>query len=435
MARNKSAKQSGPRMVEGHYVEYERETFITICRGLLRGEILKSICAKAPMPPAPLVPTWVQEHPEARALYHSACAWKGDGMLAKEAGEVFPVHPEEWEKAVRARLEQGYPLDYRARQYIPPDWNKVYPSVGDPPVWPTENRQDYDDLLNQFTQMIKPRELIELVWTKEAADAMWEYRRLGRQKNRLPECGFNYYRALDIAQSRAMKRRDHTLREIKRWRASGGGKAEALPVEFIAEQPVAERLGVPQVCPDAQTGNDNSGDIVYEDLEAALSRLPLGEAVECIDMDSVTSRVNWLGWLTGIEDYPWPLLEKAARFTFKQVYSSKQALVRDLVMDRKVTRPERVCPELASFAACASCAPAHPLRGRAEMTSQKPSPSKLDRSATLAMMRRPFQPKSIFGKTNPIGAWPISPYGQPPARPPSGQRAHSCAPMMPTDRP
>jgi hypothetical protein len=108
MARN---KQSGPRMVEGHYVEYERETFFTICRGLLRGENIRDICAKAPMPPAFLVLEWVRNHPEARAIYHCACAWKGDWMLAKDAGESFLVHPEEWEQAVRARLEQGFPLD------------------------------------------------------------------------------------------------------------------------------------------------------------------------------------------------------------------------------------------------------------------------------------------------------------------------------------
>ena len=73
------------------------------------------------------------------------------------------------------------------RKYIPPDWSKVYPSLGDPPVWSTENRQAYDDLINNFTQMLEPRDLMELIWVKEATDATWEAGRNAREKNGLPE--------------------------------------------------------------------------------------------------------------------------------------------------------------------------------------------------------------------------------------------------------
>ena len=76
------------------------------------------------------------------------------------------------------------------RKYIPPDWSKVYPLVGDPPVWSTENMQAYDDLINSFTQMLQPRDLMELIWVKEAGDATWEAGRNAREKNALPERKF-----------------------------------------------------------------------------------------------------------------------------------------------------------------------------------------------------------------------------------------------------
>jgi len=32
----------------------------------------------------------------------------------------------------------------------------------------------YNVLLNAFTQMLEPRDEMELIWTKEATDATWE---------------------------------------------------------------------------------------------------------------------------------------------------------------------------------------------------------------------------------------------------------------------
>src|SRR5262249_54521669 len=55
-----------------------------------------------------------------------------------------------------------------------PDWNKVYPLLGDPPVLSTENIQAYNDLLNGFTEMLEPRDMMDLMWTKETADATWQ---------------------------------------------------------------------------------------------------------------------------------------------------------------------------------------------------------------------------------------------------------------------
>jgi len=153
-----------------------------------------------------------------------------------------------WEEEVRANCERGWPADSVDRQYIRPDWSKVYPLVGGPPVWSTENMEAYIELLNEFTQLLEPRDVMELIWTKEAADASWEAARKAREKNGLPErkyqqrlqvaaevrrlngaaetaaakpasaldhsrgleAGFKHYQGLDIAQSRAMKRRDNT---------------------------------------------------------------------------------------------------------------------------------------------------------------------------------------------------------------------------------
>ena len=54
-------------------------------------------------------------------------------------------------------------------------------------MWATESRQAYDDLIDSMTQMLQPRDLMELIWTKEATDARWEASRASREKNSLPE--------------------------------------------------------------------------------------------------------------------------------------------------------------------------------------------------------------------------------------------------------
>src|SRR5262249_5259858 len=159
----------------------------------------------------------------------------------------------------------GHPVDYIDRKYIPPDWNKVYPLLGGPPVWSTENMQAYTDLINDLTQTLEPRDPTELMLVKQAADASWEAARVAREKNGLPErryqqrrqavaetqrrngaakatiegtmsksataldhslgleAGFNHYKGLDVAQSRAIKRWDNALRQIARWRDGLGG--------------------------------------------------------------------------------------------------------------------------------------------------------------------------------------------------------------------
>ena len=207
------------------------------------------------MPIEPVFLAWVEDHPEARAIYRSVENFRMDRELAKQLA-VLPARATvaEWEEQVRANCERGWPADGIERKYIPPDWNKVYPLLGGPPVWSTENIEDYIELLNDFTEMLEPRDMMELMWTKEAADATWEAGRKAREKNCLPErkyqqrlnvlaevqrrnraaettaakpataldhsrglhAGFKYYQALDIAQSRAIKRRDNALRQIAR---------------------------------------------------------------------------------------------------------------------------------------------------------------------------------------------------------------------------
>jgi hypothetical protein len=62
---------------------------------------------------------------------------------------------------VHANLERGWPADWIDRKYIPPDWSEVYRLIGGPPVGSTE-MQAYNDLLNAFTQMLEPRDEMEL---------------------------------------------------------------------------------------------------------------------------------------------------------------------------------------------------------------------------------------------------------------------------------
>ena len=81
--------------------------------------------------------------------------------------------------------------------------------------------------------------------------------------------------------------------------------------------------------------------------EDARSRAPASEGE--VDLDSLAERISWVGWLMGTERYEWIVLSKAAQKEFKQYVTSKKWLVETLVVDRKVIRPDQVCPELAQY--------------------------------------------------------------------------------------
>jgi hypothetical protein len=334
--------------------------------------------------------------------------------------------------------------------------------VGGPLVWSSENIEAYTELLNGFTEMLEPRDMIELMWTKEAADASWEAARIAREKTGLPErkyqqrlqvvaetrrrngaaeataakpataldhsrgleAGSKYYQALDIAYSRAIKRRDNALRQIARWRGGLGAKARRLSDKFIAEQALAERYDAAHLLADAES--DNNAD---EAMEAAPPLAPAGQAAEAAPLLAPKSEaveaatplapaddpanaalplapkseavkaapplapandaadaapplapageaagaapplaskseaaeaapppapaddepIDWVGWLTGKEKYFWFVVQKGAQKDFKQSVTSKKWLVEKLVLDRKVVRPDQVCPELAQY--------------------------------------------------------------------------------------
>jgi hypothetical protein len=290
MSHNRSsARQSATTTRYGRPILYDREIFIRICTRLVDREDLRAICAEPGMPIGPVFLGWVQDHKEAREIYQSSQNLAFDRILSEKLGiPTTPTDGSEWAQQVRANIECGWPADSTARKYIPPDWSKVYPLVGDPPVWSTENMQAYDDLINSFTQMLQPRDLMELIWVKEAGDATWEAGRNAREKNALPERKFRqqlievgqsgaaettaakaataldhsrglagdykYYQGLDLAHTRAIKRRDHALRQIERWRDGLGGKARALSDRFISEQMLAERYGADQIVADAEIG-------------------------------------------------------------------------------------------------------------------------------------------------------------------------------------
>jgi hypothetical protein len=498
------------------------------------------------MPIGPVFLGWVQDHQEAREIYRSVRNFQSDRELAKElAVPATLTHVSEWEEQVRANCQRGWRADWIERKYIPPDWNKVYPLLGGPPVWSTENMQAYNALLGEFTQMLQPCDLMELIWTKEAADATWELGREAREKNAVPErqyqlrlindalakrqarvkadpatardhslglrAGFKYHQGLDVAQSRAMKRRDNALRQIARWRDGLGGKAQALSDKFIAEQTLAERYGVDQFLADAEI-DDTVGEVIEaapplvpsgeiaqtlpapasagevpvppmdatagvassigasgetakaapplapaggiaeavppvdpaldaaeagpslagagesalaptdgtakvvpppaptgeiaeavppvdpavgaaqaaaplacagepalapaddgakavpplapagevahaapsggssgETAEAARSVALPDEAAEAAPTRAPAGEVDWVAWLTGAERYRWVVLQEGAQKKFKQAFMSQKSLVRHLVLDRKLIRPDQVCPELAQY--------------------------------------------------------------------------------------
>jgi hypothetical protein len=264
MRRDKpSSKQSEPATLHGRQIAYDREMCIVICRRFLLGEDFRAICAKPPMPIEGVFLGWVQHHQEAREIYRCARNFLSDRSLAKELGVPWAIPVGEWEEEVRAKLERGWPVDYLDRKYIPPDWNKVYPLVSYPPGRSTEDMQCYNDIINDFTQMLEPRDVMELIWTKEAADAVWKANRLAREKSG-SRAGSGHYQALDIAQSSEIKRRDNALRQIVRWRDGLGGKVRALPDKFLAERAILKRYGVVHSFAGAAT-DDTAG----EDMEPA----------------------------------------------------------------------------------------------------------------------------------------------------------------------
>jgi hypothetical protein len=496
----KVVEHSGPTTRYGRQIVYDREIFISICARHLRGEDLKTICARPPMPIEPALQGWVEDHPEARAIRRSMDNFRSDRELAKKLA-VFPARATVavWEEDVRANCERGWPADWIERKYVPPDWKKVYPLLGGPPVLSSEDIDTYTELLEGFTEMLEPRDMMELTSTKDAADATWEASRIAREKNSLAErkyqqrlkvsaelqmrrgaaettaakpataldhsrgleAGFKYYQGLDIAQSRAIKRRDNALRQIERWRDGLGAKARRLSDKFVAEQALAESYcathslayypaggaraaapplasvgdfadaAPPVLLEDEATGAGPSRASAGEAVEAALPTsdeaaapplAPAGEDAESctrpclsgaaisaekqiatqlladaetedtaggamraasplasaggaadaaqgappdeaaegtpprapagevdIDIDSLTERINWVGWLTGAEKYPWVALSNGAHKDFKQFFASKKWLVQHLVVDRKVVRPDQVCPGLAQY--------------------------------------------------------------------------------------
>jgi hypothetical protein len=284
----------------GRPIAYDREIFIGICRRLIIGEELQKICSEHGMPIGPVFLGWVQDHQEAREIYRSAENFHSDRRLVKEVDVCLPVSVSEWEEQVRANLERGWRADWIDRKYIPPDWSKVYPLIGGPPVGSTE-MQAYNVLLNAFTQMLEPRDEMELIWTKEATDATWEAGREAREKNGLTsvtqpanaldqgrplEAGFKYDRALDVAQSRAIKRRDNALRQIERWRKGLGAKARRLPDHLLVEHLLAQRYGVEQFLADAEA-DASAGDA----LEAGAPLAPTGKAAEDAPPHATTGEV------------------------------------------------------------------------------------------------------------------------------------------------
>ena len=264
MSSERSAKQSRRKSQYERPIVYDREIFIEICTRLLQGEDLQATCAKPPMPRDVVFLGWIQDHQEARAIHRSLQNFQSDRLLAKVLGTVLVVSTGEWLEQVRTNIERGWPADYIDRGYIPPDWSKVYPVIGGPPVDSADNMRAYNDLLNAFTQMLQPRDLMELIWTKQATDATWAGMEEDEEKNgvlsvaqmatgrdlrRVFEAGFNYCRSTQVAQSRVMRRRDDALRQLERWRKGLGAKSRRLPDQFLDEQVLAQRYR-DQVPPD-----------------------------------------------------------------------------------------------------------------------------------------------------------------------------------------
>jgi hypothetical protein len=263
----------------------------------------------------------------------------------------------------------------------------------------------------------------------------------------VPAPSFKYYQALELAQSRAMKRYSTALRQIERSRKGLGAEAQAISYDFLVEPPIPERFldaetedggcepaaapalvpsdGVAQSDPvvdPADVTQDAAADRIWEILqavaagtspneaadavppvaeaaptrpssgeevaqtvpsvafpdravEAVRSRITTGEAG--IDKNLSTGPVNFVAWLTGAERYKWLALQQAAQKEFNKSFMSIRSLVRALVVDRKIVRPDRVCLELAQYLPpVAEAAPTRPFSGEkiAQTTPSLASP-------------------------------------------------------------
>jgi hypothetical protein len=63
---------------------------------------------------------------------------------------------------------------------VPPD--QVQALFGDPPLLRGEDDGVYHTLMDQFTKLVEPRDMIEWWWVKDMTDHTWEVRRLRRFK-------------------------------------------------------------------------------------------------------------------------------------------------------------------------------------------------------------------------------------------------------------
>src|SRR5262249_41385280 len=91
------------------------------------------------------------------------------------------------------------------------------------------------------------------------------------------EGGFKHYQGLDIAHSRAIKRRDNALRQIARWRDGLGAKARRLSDKFVAEQALAESY-----CANQSLAYAEIDEPVGEAGQAAPQLAPIGDAADIV---------------------------------------------------------------------------------------------------------------------------------------------------------
>jgi hypothetical protein len=134
----------------------------------------------------------------------------------------------------------------------------------------------YNDLLNTFTQMLEPRDLMALKLTKEATDAIWESKdedqgdtdmislaqlTRGRDLHRLFEAGVKYGRNTELARFRLIRQRDNALRQLERWRKGPGAKSRRLEDRFLDDRVLAQRYAeqFPAVPDDLDLAPDGVG--------------------------------------------------------------------------------------------------------------------------------------------------------------------------------
>jgi hypothetical protein len=95
--------------------------------------------------------------------------------------------------------------------------------------------------------------------------------------------------------------------------------------------------------------NDDMRALLTKKQKEAQENAEEGVSETQTDIDWASGRVNWMGWLSGQEKYPWEVIVVAGKKTFGKSYMNKRDIVEDLIVERKIMSADRLSQELKAL--------------------------------------------------------------------------------------